>query len=67
MTPISRPKSNPASAARKQTKKVIALFERPFFLLSGMMPSRWVICFINVIDWQTDDVDVIAYTIVKKC
>lgn len=31
ITPISRPNSRPASAARKQTKNVIVLFERPCF------------------------------------
>ena len=39
ITPISRPNSRPASAARKQTKNVIVLFERPCFLLSGITPS----------------------------
>ena len=48
ITPISRPKSNPARAARKQTKNVMALLERPVFLLSGMMPSGWVASFVDV-------------------
>jgi hypothetical protein len=40
-------KRSPASAARKQTKKVIALFECPCFLLSGMMPSIRYISFCD--------------------
>ena len=40
---------SPARAARKQTKNVIALLDvRPCLLLSGIMPSSWVISFIDV-------------------